>query len=94
MIDIDELKYLISEDYLKEISSISATIKDLLNDMELLTKVYIEDKNMTSVEVATFFRCETSQIPKEIPCIKIGRNYLYKKSDIDKWLLDHKRNRS
>lgn len=90
MLDIEDLKYLTTEDYLKEVGALAATVRDLLNDIELLTKMYVEDKNLTSVEVADFFRCERTQIPRDIPCVKIGRNYLYKKSDIDKWIADHK----
>ena len=94
MIEADNLKFLTSEDYLKQSAMIIATIRDLLNDLEILTKVYVEDKHLVADEVAEYLRCTPTQIPRDIPGIKIGRNYLYKKSDVDKWILEHKKVRS
>lgn len=90
MIDADDITILSTEDYIRQTTEIACAIRDLLNDYELLTKKFITDKNMTKQEVADYLRCTTTSIPKEIPRIRWGNSILFKMSDIQKFIDNHK----
>lgn len=93
MIELNDITSLSTEDFLQQITAYATTIKDLLNDIELLTKIYVNDRNLTAEDVAERLRCEVSQVPRDIPCCKVGRMYIYKESDLNKWIRDHKKSR-
>jgi hypothetical protein len=93
MIDADELVYMTKEDFLQEIKERQGIIRDLLNDIDVLISRYVNDVNLTAAETAERLRCDISQIPPQIPCVHRGRDYLYKVTDIEKWLRDNKKPR-
>ena len=93
MIDIDDLIHMTKEDFLEEIKERQASIRDLLNDIDVLITRYVNDRNLTASETAEYLRCEVSQIPPQIHCVHRGRDYLYKISDIEKWLRENKKSR-
>lgn len=93
MIDIGELQFLTQENFLEKIMQNNAMIRELLNDNEVLVKAYVSDKRMTSEEVADYLRCNVANIPKDIYCTRIGRNYVYSLSDVNAYLNRNKKAR-
>lgn len=93
MIDCDELVWMTKDDFKKEITERAAAVRDLLNDMEVLVASYANDRNLTRPEVAEYLRCEPASIPKEIPCAHIGRNWIYKMCEVEKWLRKNTRSK-
>lgn len=93
MIEVNELVYMTTEDFLNEMKEREAAIRDLLNDMDVLVSRFINEKNLTSKETAEYLRCNIDQIPYQIPCVHRGREYLYKQSDIEKWLKNNRKPR-
>lgn len=85
MIDVEDVTYLTTEDFVEKSTEIIAAIRELSNDLELLVKRYVNEKYLTTNEVAELLRCSPSAIPRELPCVHWGRNYLYCMSDIDKF---------
>lgn len=90
MIDTDDIVYLTTEKYTELTKEIIATVRDLCNDLEILTAKFSQDRYLSSEEVAERLRCTIQQIPRDIPCNHIGRNYIYKLSDVEKFLSDRK----
>lgn len=86
MLNVDEINHLTTEDFLERYKEIQASIRDQMNDLETLVGLYINDRYLTSTEVAERMRCTIQQIPRDIPCNHIGRNYIYKLSDVEKYL--------
>jgi len=93
MIDANDIIHMTKEDFLTEIKVRQSAIRDMLNDMDTLIAAYVNDTNLTAAETAEYLRCEISQIPPQIPCVHRGRDYLYKISDIEKWLRESKKPR-
>ena len=91
MIDIEELSFTTKEDFKKEISDRVNAVRDLLNDIEILTTWYMNDRNLTNEEAAEYLRCPVTAIPSAIPCVRWGRRTLYKLSDIEKYIKSNKR---
>jgi hypothetical protein len=91
MIDADELVFMTSEDYTKEMKERQAAIRDLLNDIDVLTSRFLNERNLTAEETAEYLRCRVDQIPYQIPCVHRGRDYLYKQVDIEKWLRENRK---
>lgn len=94
MIDVNDLQYLTTEDFEKMIKELFDAQRALLNDQELVIMKYIKDRYLSTLEVAEMLKCSATQIPKDIPCAHIGRNYIYSKSDVEKWVFNHKKTRS
>lgn len=93
MIDFDELVWMDKEDFLKEITQRMSAVRDMLNDIDVLISSYVNNKNMTLQEVAAYMRCEPANVPKEIPSVHVGRRWLYKQVEVDKWLRANTRSR-
>lgn len=93
MIDVSELQYLTAEDYSFRMSEIFAGIRELMNDAELLTKSFVNDKRMTVEDVAAYLHCQVHNIPRDIPCVKVGRTYIYTLSDVEKFIAQKKKPR-
>jgi len=75
------------EDFLHEIEERQSAIRDLQNDISLLIKAYVLDRNLTSQETADYLRCDVKQIPSDIPRTMVTRTKaLYKLSTINGWL--------
>lgn len=91
MIDVSEIQFLTEEDFLKRIEQNNAAIRDLINDNSVLIKLYATDRKMTVTETAEYLKCPVQSIPKEIPCVHIGRNYLYSYADIQKFITKHRK---
>ncbi len=94
MIDVNDLQYLTTEDFVKMMTELFDAQRALLNDQELLMKKFANDRYLTALEVAEMLKISATQIPRDIPCAHIGRSYIYSKADIDKWIMTHKRTRS
>ena len=94
MIQTDDIHYLTTEDYQQQVKDIVASIREQLNDIEILTDLFINERYLTASEVATMLKCSVQQIPRDIPCNHIGRNYLYHLSDVQKWLTKTKSRRA
>lgn len=95
MVDTEELSFTTKEDFKKEISDRVNAVRDLLNDIEILTTWYMNDRNMTAEETMEYLKCPTvSSIPPAIPCVRWGRRVLYKLSDIEKFIRSNKKPRN
>ena len=95
MIDTEELSFTTKEDFKKEISDRVNAVRDLLNDIEILTTWYMNDRNMTAEETMEYLKCPTvSSIPPSIPCVRWGRRVLYKLSDVEKFIRSNKKPRN
>ena len=93
MIAVDELVFMTTEDFTAEIKERMAAIRDMLNDIDVLTSRFLNERNLTAEETAAYLRCERDQIPYQIPCVHRGREYLYKLVDIEKWLSGNRKPR-
>ena len=93
MIDVNDLQYLTTEDFEKMIKEFFDAQRALLNDQELVITRYIKDRYLSTVEVAEMLKCTPGQIPKDIPCVHLGRNYIFSKADVEKWFNSHKKMR-
>ncbi len=91
MVDYDDLVYMTKEDFVEQINQRQQAIRDLLNDIDVLIASYVNSRNLTRDEAAKVLRCEPTGIPKEIPCVHFGRNWLYRQCDVDKWLKENTR---
>lgn len=90
MIDTDDIAYMTSDKYMQLTKEILASIRDLCNDLDILTTKFTHDRYLSSTEVAERLKCSVQQIPRDIPCNHIGRNYIYALSDLEKYLNDKK----
>ena len=62
---------------------IMANIREDLSDMELLMRRVIDGRTyMTKEEVAAMLKCGEDELPQKLVKYHVGRNYLYKLSDI------------
>lgn len=59
----------------------------------------MNEKHMTTVEAARYLNLSPGTLKKwrctgeqDIPFLKIGRRVIYKKADVDAWLVKHERN--
>lgn len=93
MINVNDIFYLTSEDYINQVKEISASIREQLNDIDILTDKFIKDGYLNQIEVAEYLHCSVQQIPREIPCAHIGRMWLYRRSDIEKFMSVHRKRR-
>lgn len=93
MIEVNELVFMTTEDFLNETKERMAAIRDMLNDIDVLIARYLNEKNLTAEETAAYLRCTKDNIPFQIPCVHRGREYLYKQSDIEKWLRENRKPR-
>lgn len=91
MVDTNDLVFITEEDFLKEIKERQSAIRDLLNDIDILINYYVSDRNLTSDECADFLKCSKEQLPLDLPYTPVGRRRLYKKSDIERWMKNHKK---
>lgn len=94
MINTEEIHYLTTEDFVKQMAELCSAMRDLANDMEIFVNLFVNERYMTATEVSDMLKCSVQQIPREIPCNHIGRNYLYHLSDVQKWLNSTKSRRS
>ncbi len=82
MIDI-KTDFPIREDCLRAIQDRNAQIRDLLIEIEqILGSAVKEDVLMTAQEVADYYRTDTKHIPKGIPKMRRGKDYLYSRGDV------------
>lgn len=62
---------------------ITARLRNDIMDMELLFKRIIDGRTYISIEDASaLLRCSSDELPNKLPKYHVGRNYLYKVSDI------------
>lgn len=94
MIKADEIYYLQNEDYIKQVKEITASIRDQLNDIDILTEKFLKDGYWNQNEVAEYLHCTVPQIPRAIPCSHIGRSYLFKRSDVEKFIHELRKTRN
>lgn len=79
---------LVKEDVIARFQQNDAQIRDLLNENELiLAKLKEPHLLMTRQEVAERLRCEAEKIPKAIPRTRIGKNWLYDKSEVEAYII-------
>ena len=79
----------IKAEVLEEVRVRFAQIRDLQNEAEqLLHMAIVEDKDvfMTREEVAELFKCPANRVPRVIPRIRIGKNWLFKKGDVNAFI--------
>lgn len=78
----------VKEDLTESLQNIFAQIRDLLIEAEQqLAFVRANgDYFLTKKEVAEYFHCEVSKIPRAIPRLRRGNDLLFKKSDIDEYV--------
>jgi len=82
----------VKEDVIEQVEHLHAQIRDLLFEQEQLLKLSIgEDLLLTRDEVAIKLRCEPKKIPKCIPKIRIGNNYLYELKDVNAFVRSKKK---
>jgi hypothetical protein len=93
MIDYDDLVWMTKEDFIEQISRRQQAVRDLLNDIDTLVAAYVNSRNLTKQEVAEYLRCDPTSIPKDIPSAHIGRNWIYRQADVDKWLKENTRSK-
>lgn len=93
MIETERLAFMTNEDFLEEIRQRTNAIKDLSNDIEILTSAWLKQKNLTPEEVAQFLRCAVTQIPLDLPSYPVGRKRLYPMSGLLSWVKSHTKSR-
>lgn len=83
---------LLKEDVSERIMQNNAEIRDLLTENEQLIK-FAKDPSllMTREEVAERLRCDVHKIPRSIPRIRCGKQYLFEVGDIDEFIQTHKK---
>lgn len=70
------------------IESRIAQISDLLGEVKELNHKALDSEHIyiTRDELATMFHCDPKKTPRAIPCFRVGKNVLYKQSDVDAFI--------
>lgn len=70
----------------------NAEIRDLLIENEQLIKMAKDPTILlTRKEVADRLRCDEIKIPRAIPRIRVGKNYLFQVGDVEEFINQRKR---
>lgn len=78
----------IKENLSNELQFRIAQIRDLLLEVEQIQKLQIEAEDLyyTREELAAKFKCDPHKIPRAIPSLRVSKNILYRKSDVDEFI--------
>ena len=78
----------IKEEIDKAIESRIAQITDLLGEVKELNRKALDSEHtyLTREELAQMFHCDPKKTPRAIPCFRVGKNVLYKQSDIEAFI--------
>ena len=82
----------IKADVIDQINLRHAQIRDLLIEEEQLMALANDNKVLlTREEVARKLRCTVDKIPRPIPRIRIGKNYLFETGDVEAYIQSKKK---
>lgn len=82
----------VKEDLTKRIQLILSQIRELTLEVEQVLALAI-DKHvlLTRKEVAEMLRCEEKKVPRPIPRIRSGRNWLFELADVEAFIASKKK---
>lgn len=80
------------EEVIQRVQTISAQIRDLLLEQEQVLLLGINKKQLLKrEEVAKLLRCDEHKIPRAIPRIRVGKNWLFELQDVESFIESKKR---
>lgn len=84
----------VKEDAIDRINQTYGQIVDLLNECREIMGVAAKGRVLLKrEEVANILRCEPKSIPRVIPNIRVGRNWLYEEKDVYDFIESRKKKR-
>lgn len=84
----------LKENVIDRVQQELAIIRDHSLAIEELVRFATQEKvYLTRQEVAELLRCDTKHIPRQIPNVRVSKNWVYDRDDVYKFLETRKRTR-
>lgn len=82
----------VREECIEKMSLVLAQMREMILEVEKLARLMAtDDYLLTRGEVAEYLRCDETHIPKSIPRMRVSKNYLFRKKDVDAFLNSKRR---
>lgn len=77
----------LKKDVISEIQSEMAQIREKTLEVEQILKFALKERLLlTKKEVAERLRCEEKKIPRDIPRVRVGNQYLFRDEDVESFI--------
>lgn len=82
----------VREECMEKLELVLAQMREMILEVEKIAKLMTtDDYLLTRDEVSAYLRCDNTHIPKSIPRMRVSKNYLFRKRDVDAFLNSKRR---